>query len=74
MSEPSTPKQRRIAAAEPNLNPRLLKTPNLPPRVVTQPNLFFASGLRSARVPQSPQEIGPQPSALLLRRLSSSRS
>jgi hypothetical protein len=74
MPEPSTPKQRKIAAAEPNLYLKPLKRPNLPPRVVTQPNLFFTSGLRSARVPQSPQEIGPQPSALLLRRLSSSRS
>ena len=41
MSEPSTPKQRRIAAAEPNLCPRPLKTPNLHPRVVTRPNFVF---------------------------------
>lgn len=73
MSKPSTPKQRRIAVSESSLRPRRLRAPKPYPPRGHAPQFFFASGLRSARVLQSPQEIGPQPSALLLLRLSSSR-
>jgi hypothetical protein len=66
MSEPSTPRRRRSAVNEPKLCPRLMKTPRLRPRMVTQLNLFFASSLRSARLPRTPRDLGPQPGTLLL--------
>ena len=73
MSEPSTPRQRRIAVSESSLRPRRLRASKPHPPRGHASQFFFASGLRSAGVLQSPQEIGPQPSALLLRRLPSSR-
>jgi hypothetical protein len=74
MSEPSTLRQREIAVDKPNWCHRPLKMPKLRPRVVTQMKLFFASALRSARLSRTPCDLGPQPSTLLLARVSSSRS
>ena len=74
MSEPSMPRQRNRA-----VNSKLVSQADEDSEVTPArghadgSRFFFASPLRSARLLRTARDLGPQPSTLLLLRLSSSR-